>query len=302
MQIKSNSSSSSGTCVPSRDWAGAHGCQPNSSYFLPARPRAPAADCRHPLPCHPRVVLPSHASHHQCFPRNTRPPIQLHDARRVGLRNRVDGNLVKSYVAVIRPLAVACVPSDPEYSRPPGALSPRSTFFSDRRARDGTRRHPPHQNVSQSLSSTVNPFARGQPGCAMRTARVRGIRLPSPLPCRLPALPPTAPMSSPRATSTTPMSSSRVAPNRSHVVFPRYPQPLPCRLPALPPPLPCRLPTLPQPLPCRLATLPPTTSMSSSYLTSNHTHVVSRCHLSPPPMPPQSTTPHVAPAPQGGVI
>ena len=123
VQIKSNSSSSSGTCVSSQDWAGAHGCQPNSSNFLPARPRVSAADCRHPLPCHPRVVLPSHPSHHQCFLSNTRPPIQLRDARRVGLRNRVDGNLVKPYVAVIRPLAVACVPSDPECSRPLGALS-----------------------------------------------------------------------------------------------------------------------------------------------------------------------------------
>ena len=253
-----------------------------------------------PPPMSPPVVLPSHPSHPRCFPRNTRPPIQLRDARRVGLRKRVDGNLVKPYVAVIRPLAVSCVPSDPECSRPPGAsfffpfsalirplavgcvpsdpecsrppgaLSPRSTFLSDRRAWDGNRRHPPHQSVSQSLSSTVNPFARGQPGCAMRTARVWGIRLPP----------------------TTSTSYSHVALNRSHAVSPTTPvsyshatsQPLPCRIPTLPPNhsrvvFPRYLPTTPvsyshatsQPLPCRIPTLPP-----------NHSHV--------------------APAPQGGVI
>ena len=164
------------------------------------------------------------------------------------------GFFLFSFSVPIRPLAVSCVPSDPECSRPPGALSPGSTFFSDRGARDGTRQHPPHQKVNQSLSSTVNPFARGQPGCAMRTARVRGIRLPpttsmsslratSTVPTSSPHVIPTAPMSSSRATPnrshvvfpryppTTPMSSPRATPNHFHVVFPRCLQPLPCRLP-----------------------------------------------------------------------
>ena len=203
VQIKSNSSSSSGTCVSSQDWAGAHDCQPHRSSFLPARPRVPAADC-HPPPMSPpcRPSIPPQPP--PMFPPQHKTAIQLRVARRVGLRKRVDGNLVKLYVAVIRPLAVTCVPSDPECSRalgaffffpfsvpirplavagvpsdpecsrPPGALSPISTFISGRCARDGNRRHPRHQNVSQSLSSTVNPFARGQPGCAMRTARVWG--------------------------------------------------------------------------------------------------------------------------------
>ena len=196
-----------------------------------------------------------------------------------------------SFLGTHPPLAVSCVPSDPECSRPPGALSPRSTFISDQRARDGTRRHhliktSANRSYQRSIHLlVVNPVARcvpqgfGEPGYPHHFHVVSPRYLP-PLACRLPTLHPTTPMSSPRATST-----------HFHDVFPRYPQSLPCRLPALPPTTPTSSPRVaanhshvvfpryPQPLPRRLPALPPTTPISSSHATP--TTLMSSPHVTP---------------------
>ena len=189
------------------------------------------------------------------------------------------GFFLFSFSVPIRPLAVSCVPSDPECSRPPGALSPRSTFISDRCA--GWHSPAPTSSKRQPIA-----FINGQSICSwptrLRDAHHKGLgnqvtphrshvvspRCSQPLPCRLPTLPPTAPM-----------SFSHVTPNHPHVVSPRCLQPLACVV----------FPRYPQPLPCRLPALPPATSMSSPHATPSHFHVVSPRYLQPLPCRPRTT-------------